>query len=85
MIKEVDIPTELLTASGSGLDPHISSKSAEVQIPALIEATGLSKEKLEMIVEDNTQSKLFGIFGEETVNVLKVNIQIAKEMKLMEK
>lgn len=84
MIKAEDIPTDLLTASGSGLDPHISTKSAEVQIPALIEATGLSKEKLEKIVEDNTQGKLFGIFGEETVNVLMVNLQIAKEMNLVE-
>jgi K+-transporting ATPase ATPase C chain len=82
-VKKEDIPTDLLTASGSGLDPHISPKSAAVQIPALVKATGLSKEALEVIVEKNTQSKFLGIFGDETVNVLKVNLQIAKELGLI--
>jgi K+-transporting ATPase ATPase C chain len=79
-VKREDIPTDLLTASGSGLDPHISPASAAVQIPALVEATGLSKEKLEAIVKEHTQGKLLGIFGEETVNVLMVNLDIAKEL-----
>ena len=84
IVKE-DIPTDLLTASGSGLDPHISPKSAEVQIPALVEATGLSQETLEIIVKNNTQGKFLGVFGEETVNVLLVNLEIAKEMNLLGK
>lgn len=82
-VKKADIPTDLLTASGSGLDPHISPASAAVQIPALITATGLSKDKLETIVKENTQGKFLGIFGEETVNVLKVNLAIAKELGLL--
>lgn len=82
-IKKEDIPTDLLTASGSGLDPHISPASAEVQIPALAEATGLSEEALKKIVKDNTQGKLLGIFGEETVNVLKVNLEISRELGLL--
>ncbi|WP_368491223.1 K(+)-transporting ATPase subunit C [Clostridium sp. BJN0013] len=81
-IKKENIPTDLLTASGSGLDPHISPESAAVQIPALVENTGLSKDKLETIVKDNTQGKALGIFGSETVNVLKVNLDIAKELGL---
>lgn len=79
-IKKEDIPTDLLTASGSGLDPHISPKAAAVQIPALVESTGLSKDKLETIVKNNTQGKALGIFGSDTVNVLKVNLDIAKEL-----
>lgn len=79
-VKKEDIPTDLLTASGSGLDPHISRKAALVQIPALAKANGLSENRLKEIVKDNTQGKFLGIFGEETVNVLKVNLQIFKEM-----
>lgn len=82
-ISKEDIPTDLLTASGSGLDPHISPESASVQIPALVDSTGLSQETLESIVQKHTQSKLFGIFGEETVNVLAVNLDIAKELGLI--
>jgi len=82
-VKEADIPADLLTASGSGLDPHISPASAAVQIQALAESTGLSQETLEGIVKNNTQGKLLGIFGEETVNVLKVNLEIAKELGLI--
>ncbi|MDF2804119.1 MAG: kdpC [Anaerocolumna sp.] len=84
-IEKEDIPTDLLTASGSGLDPHISVASAEIQIPALVEASGISQEKLEGIIKDNTQGKFLGVFGEETVNVLKVNLEIAKEMNLIGK
>lgn len=82
-VKEEEIPTDLLTASGSGLDPHISPASASVQIPTLSEVTGLSQEKLERIVKNNTEGKTLGIFGEETVNVLKVNLDIAKELGLI--
>ncbi|SBV99996.1 Potassium-transporting ATPase C chain [uncultured Eubacteriales bacterium] len=82
-VKEADIPADLLTASGSGLDPHISPASAAVQIQALAKSTGLSQETLEGIVKNNTQGKLLGIFGEETVNVLKVNLEIAKELGLI--
>lgn len=82
-VKREDIPADLMTASGSGLDPHISPESARIQIPALAAASGLSEDKLEQIVTDNTEGKLFGIFGEETVNVLGVNLDIAKEMGLV--
>ena len=78
-----DIPTDLLTASGSGLDPHISTRSAEVQIPALVLATGLSQEKLEDIEKNNTQARFLGVFGDETVNVIMVNLEIAREMNLI--
>ncbi|QIB70651.1 K(+)-transporting ATPase subunit C [Aminipila butyrica] len=82
-ISKEDIPTDLLTASGSGLDPHISPESASIQIPALVESTGLSQEQLEGIIQQHTQGRLFGIFGEITVNVLEVNLDIAKELELI--
>ncbi len=82
-VKREDIPADLMTASGSGLDPHITPESARIQIPALAASSGLSEEQLEQIVEDNTEGKLLGIFGEETVNVLGVNLDIAKAMGLV--
>ena len=82
-VSREDIPADLMTASGSGLDPHVSPASAQVQIPALAEASGLSEEELEQIVADNTTGKLLGVFGEETVNVLGVNLDIAKAMGLV--
>ena len=83
-VARVDIPADLMTASGSGLDPHISPEAAAIQIPALAEASGLSEETLEQIVADNTTGKLLGVFGEETVNVLGVNLEIAQAMGLIE-
>ena len=83
-VKREEIPADLMTASGSGLDPHISPASAQIQIPAIAEASGLSEETLEQIVEDNTQGKLLGVFGEETVNVLGVNLDIDAVMELTE-
>ena len=79
-VEREDIPTDLLTASGSGLDPHISPESAQIQLPRIAQASGLSEESLQEIVERNTTGKLLGVFGEKTVNVLKVNIEIAQAM-----
>lgn len=77
-----DIPTDLLTASGSGLDPHISPASALVQVPALVQHTALSKEQLEAIIAKNTIGKTGGIFGGQAVHVLGVNLDIARALKL---
>lgn len=81
-VRAEEIPTDLMTASGSGLDPHISPASAAIQLPAIAQASGLSMEDLEQIVQENTTGKLFGIFGEEIVNVLGVNADIAQAMGL---
>lgn len=81
-IRKEEVPADLLTASGSGLDPHISVEAATIQLPAISEASGLSMEELEQIVADNTTEKLFGLFGNEVVNVLDVNVDIAEAMGL---
>lgn len=78
-----DVPADLLTASGSGLDPHISQKAAQIQIPAVAENSGLSEEKVAQIVEDNTEHKVLGVFGEDRVNVLKCNLAIAEAMGIL--
>ncbi|MEG0564986.1 MAG: K(+)-transporting ATPase subunit C [Hungatella sp.] len=79
-VKAEDIPADLLTASGSGLDPHISPAAAKIQIPAIAAATGLTEAELEAIVAAQTEHKVLGVFGEERVNVLKSNIEIAKAL-----
>ena len=78
-----EIPTDLLTASGSGLDPHISPKAAEVQIETVAKNSGLSEEKVKEIVKSHTEEKFLGIFGEEKVNVLKCNLDIAAAMGII--
>ena len=80
-VKPEDVPAELLTAAGSGLDPHISPRSAEVQIPTVAENSGLSEEVVEQIVKDNTEHKTLGVFGEERVNVLGCNLDIKAAME----
>lgn len=79
-ISKDEIPSDIITASGSGLDPHISVEAANVQIARIVKNTQLSREKVETLIEQNTQGKLFGIFGEETVNVLELNLSLVKEM-----
>ena len=80
-VKKEDIPTDLLTSSGSGLDPHISPEAAKIQIPAVSKETGISAAELEKIVHKYTEGRQLGIFGEPRVNVLKVNMEIASRLK----
>ena len=81
-IRPDEIPADLLTASGSGLDPHISPQAAAVQLPEIARASGLSMEQLEQIVQDHTSGKLLGLFGAETVHVLGCNRDIARAMAM---
>lgn len=75
-----DVPLDLMTTSASGLDPQISPKGAAVQIPAVAKASGLSESQIKDMIQRHTRHKLLGIFGEPTVNVLAVNIDIAQSM-----
>lgn len=77
-VKKEDIPTDLLTSSGSGLDPHISPNAAKIQIPAISKATGISEADLTALVEKYTEGRSLGVFGEPRVNVLKLNLDITQ-------
>lgn len=79
-ISREDIPTDLMTASGSGLDPHISPDATMIQIPAIAKSSGLSQDELREIVRQNTTGRLAGVFGEPVVNVLGVNCDIKAAM-----
>ena len=73
---ETAIPVDLVTCSGSGLDPHISPAAAEYQVARITKANGMTEDKVREIIDRCTEGKLLGIFGEETVNVLKVNLML---------
>ncbi len=70
------IPVDLVTASASGLDPHISPAAAEYQIPRVAGQRGLSPETLEAIVKKHTRGRFLGLLGEPAVNVLEVNLEL---------
>lgn len=70
------IPVDLVTCSGSGLDPHISPAAAEYQAARIAAARGMSENAVRDILKACTSGRFLGIFGEETVNVLKVNLML---------
>jgi potassium-transporting ATPase KdpC subunit len=75
------IPIDLVTNSGSGLDPHISPEAALAQIPRVEKLTGIDKDNLVHLVEKNTKGKELGLFGEPRVNVLKLNLDLKQQLE----
>lgn len=70
------VPVDLVTCSGSGLDPEISPDAAEYQVPRLAKATGKSEDEVREIIAQCSKGRFLGVFGEPTVNVLKVNLML---------
>lgn len=70
------IPVDLVTNSGSGLDPHISPAAAEYQVSRLARTTGKSEEEIRAVIKKYTEGQFLGLFGEPRVNVLKVNLAL---------
>ena len=73
------IPADLLTASGSGLDPEISPASAQAQAPRVAKARGVSADQLNQLVAQYTKSPDLGLLGEPRVNVLKLNLALDEQ------
>jgi K+-transporting ATPase ATPase C chain len=76
-----EIPVDLITSSGSGLDPDISPAAAEFQIPRVARERGISENELRELVHRHTEGRQFGVLGEARVNVLELNLALDKASK----
>jgi len=75
-VRKEDIPAELVTYSGSGLDPDLSPQGAYIQIPRIAKTRNIPEEKIKSLVDQHTERALLGIFGPDKVNVLKLNVDM---------
>lgn len=75
-IKKEDIPSDIVTASGSGIDPNISVQAAKVQVKRIAIIRNISETTINQIIEQQTEKPLLGLFGTEKVNVLNLNLAL---------
>ncbi|WP_374446092.1 potassium-transporting ATPase subunit C [Epilithonimonas sp.] len=75
-VKKSEIPSDLVTASGSGLDPNISVQAAKVQVKRIAKIRNIGENEIRQIIASNTEKPIFGILGTEKINVLKLNIAL---------
>ncbi|PFK31964.1 potassium-transporting ATPase subunit C [Bacillus cereus] len=80
-IPVTEVPMDLVTNSGSGLDPDISPEAAYIQVDRISKLTNIPKEKLNQLIKNQTEGAALGLFGEDRVNVLKLNLELQKLMK----
>lgn len=70
------IPIDMLTTSGSGIDPHISPEAAKIQVARIAKARGISAMQVQSLIDSNTQAPTLGMFGQARVNVLQLNLAL---------
>ncbi|SCM92355.1 Potassium-transporting ATPase C chain [Bacillus mycoides] len=76
-----EVPIDLVTNSGSGLDPDITPQAAFVQVDRISKITNISKKTLNQLIKEQTEGAALGLFGEDRVNVLKLNLELQKLIK----
>lgn len=79
-LRRKDIPAEMVTASGSGLDPDISQESAYIQVRRIAMARGCGEQTVKAIVDKSLERPFLGMFGPEKINVLKLNMELDKSL-----
>jgi K+-transporting ATPase ATPase C chain len=77
---DIELPADAITTSASGLDPHISPANAFLQIPRVARARNVPESAIRDIVERHINDRSLGLFGEPTVNVLKLNLALDREL-----
>ncbi|WP_282297670.1 potassium-transporting ATPase subunit KdpC [Stenotrophomonas sp. PS02289] len=75
-IAAADVPADLVTQSGGGLDPHVSPAAAQVQVARVAKARGMTVEQVEALVAAHTEGRTWGVFGQPRVNVLMLNVAL---------
>lgn len=75
-VKKSEIPSDIVTASGAGLDPHISVQAANVQVKRIAKIRDIAAGNLQQLIISNTEKPLLGLLGTERINVLKLNIAL---------
>jgi len=76
------MPIDLVTTSGSGLDPNISPAAADFQVPRVARERGISEDELRRVIARNSEGRQFGFLGEPTVNVLELNLDLDRTMPM---
>lgn len=75
-VTKAEIPVDLITASGSGLDPHFSVQAAQVQVKRIAKIRNVAVEDLMTLIQEHTEKPIMGLFGPEKINVLKLNMAL---------
>jgi K+-transporting ATPase ATPase C chain len=75
-VSAADVPSEMVTASGGGLDPHIPPKAAEIQVARVAQARHVDAAKIRELVRSHTDGPVLGVFGRARVNVLELNLAL---------
>lgn len=75
-ISPEDVPLEMLTTSGSGIDPDISMESAQLQLKRIAKSRGITEQQVATLLRTHLQTKQFGLFGQERINVLQLNLAL---------